>query len=308
MVELKMSLWRSIQLPKRLHLRPEKSGSPSDLKSAVSAHGSFESSVPQSHAPPAAPEDEHLPTEAIAPGPEISMPASAAISPTPPNLELELPEKIEDWICRIGAKIRDQCHQFVATNIDIGLQFLAAQCKYQRTLKALALETGLKYGMVAQYVKFAEWRQSIGNSWAPAQLPDSVDSQMRLSRLEPDQFRDALATGLIRPDMKRKEVIALLRQNRPPRPNTKLRTTVSAAPVPQEETTGSKPLPRPLNQAEATEDDPACELPFDLDLRRQDLKATIMRAAEAWLPEHLEDLIASLRAIASDIRAEWRRV
>jgi hypothetical protein len=140
---------------------------------------------------------------------------AAQVEVIPSKAPIGLPDSLKDFTIEIKKRVRDQSDQFVASTILIGEAFLAGTKKYNRTLKQLAAEVGLAYVTVTQYVKIAERFGRKQKCWAPAQLPASVDSLMRLARLEEDQLDDAIKTGKLKSDMGRKEVKALLAQYRP---------------------------------------------------------------------------------------------
>jgi hypothetical protein len=178
---------------------------------------------------------------------------------------------------------------------EIGERFDAAQRKYNLNLKALAVKTQLSYGTVSQYVRFYKWRMSIGNVWAPAQLPDSVDSQMRLTRLEPDQFKDAINNGRITRNMGRKEVLLLVRQYR--------RITASKSTGTTNHKPGGEPPTEVAGQTAppGKPEQPTLEMPFDLEVRRQALKTAIMTEAALWPPERADQLLAALKNITEGL-------
>jgi hypothetical protein len=138
-----------------------------------------------------------------------------------------LPDTLEEFSVEIERRVQNQAGQFVVETVAIGEAFLAATRKYKKNLKELAAGTGLAYATVTQYAKVAERFGSGNLSWARAQLPPSVDSLMRLSRIEPDQLNDAIKAGKVKPNMGRKEVKAVLDEYRPVSPRSS-RSTDSA--------------------------------------------------------------------------------
>lgn len=133
-----------------------------------------------------------------------------------PGAAIPLPDALEDFTRDIKRLIQDQHSRFVGDAIAIGEAFVAAAQKYGQKLRELAHKAELDYTTVTQYVKVAERFGPGGESWARAQLlPPSVDSVMRLARLKPDEFEDAVKKGKVHPGMGRKEVKNLLTEYRP---------------------------------------------------------------------------------------------
>ena len=128
---------------------------------------------------------------------------------------IPLPDDLEDFTRDIKRRVQGQHSRFLCDTIAIGQAFLAASEKYGQPLKGLADKAGLDYTTVTQYVKVAECFGAEEKSWVRAQLPPSVDSIMRLSRLKPEQLEDAIKKGKVHPDMGRKAVKDLLTKYRP---------------------------------------------------------------------------------------------
>lgn len=156
-------------------------------------------------------------TEALKPEPPQSpVPVqSVELEVLPASVPIVLPDKLEDFSTEIRRRVQSQCRQFLADTIAVGEAFTAATEKYECDLHELATKVGLDYTTVTQYVKVAECFGPSRMSWARAQLPGSVDSLMRLSRLKPEHLEDAVKQGKVRPDMGRKAVKALLLEYRP---------------------------------------------------------------------------------------------
>lgn len=136
----------------------------------------------------------------------------------PPSTAIVLPDTLEAFTAQMKVRVQNQHHQFVADAIGIGEAFLAATEKYGEGLKELAAKADLAYNTVTQYVKIAKCFGPSKASWAPAQLPASVDSLVRLSRLEPHELEDAVKQGKVKSGMGRTDVKALLREYRPAKP------------------------------------------------------------------------------------------
>ncbi len=131
------------------------------------------------------------------------------------NAAIVLPDTLEEFTTLIKRRVQSYCERVVSDVIRIGEAFLAAAQKYGQGLKELAAMSALSYNMISQYAKLAKRFGAANRSWARAQLPASVDSLVRLSRLEPAQLEDAIKTGKVSPTMGRAGVKALLREYRP---------------------------------------------------------------------------------------------
>lgn len=126
-----------------------------------------------------------------------------------------LPESFEDFTVQIKLYVHGHHQKFLEGIIAIGATIVGAMEKYGQELKDIAARSDLSYNMLTQYVKIAQFYAPYLQSWARAQLPASVDSLVRLSRLTPEQLEDAINQGKVKDDMGRQEVKALLREYRP---------------------------------------------------------------------------------------------
>jgi hypothetical protein len=150
----------------------------------------------------------------------------------PVVIPVVLPDTLDDFTIQIKKRIKSQCEQYVGDTIAIGEAFLKASQKYGKDLKELAAKSELSYNTVTQYLKVAKRFGPIQKSWARAQLPASVDSLVRLSRLEPKQLEEAIKQGKVKPDMGRKEVKTVLLEYRPASTKNALKELSSEATIP----------------------------------------------------------------------------
>jgi hypothetical protein len=302
-IDIKGSLLKRFKLPARLTACQAKVRSLHRVKSTdkASYHQSLSSPQKYPRAAEPLPHEGALPVVVLAPNPVPPMPARTINGPMTAAVAIVLPDKLEDWVLQIKEEVGNQCSEFLERSIQIGRQFLAAQDKYHLPLKGLATKADLAYNTVTQYVKMASWFQSTNKSWAPAQLPASVDSIVRLSRLKPDQLEDAFEKGKITRNMGREAVMALLREYRPASLKKRSKAAAGAGSATK---LAEKADDQPTEPA--TDRGPAGNVEFDLEMRRQQLIQAIRREAEGWAPEHAEQFGETAITVTKEIVTEWK--